>query len=700
MDFLQFSGVNFLETSANEPGFMNFLYVSILTLLGFITVLQTIVNTFSVLASGDIKFMRGNEYRRFTLFLTAQILALVIVGLISFTALNVINYAHYRLFYFAALMAFFGVSALALKYNTNHFLVISLALIALFLCGLSVWQPHLENTLYSIGLLSMSLLFCLVVLQDQSDIKGFFLNAYRVFSISFCFLIFVQVLGFIQFSPMIASAALLILAFLQWCLSVSSLWTNYTQNVEARNRAQERDAQEEKKKLEAIFRDLHDEITGCPNDGFLVNYLNGQVEAGNLKSFALFCIRVRGLRPVQNALGIDIANGLLKSCAQRLAVIGHAIDDFITISDHENHLGCVIRSEGREFFMVSKTTALPSIQRFCDKINETFSVPFEFGGLCLDLQANIGVSLFPDHGWRPQLVMQHANVAVDIAKRGSYESILFDPLLDPSLQRRLILLGDLRGALNRGDIFLTYQPQICLLTNQVLGVEALIRWSHPFLGAVPPDEFIALAEQTGMIKHITRWVCDHAAMDFVRLSLEGLQLKMSINVSPNNLLEDNFATSVLAILEEYEIPSGCFCVELTETAVMLDPERVMASIEHLTRHGVVFSIDDFGTGFSSLVNLKRLKVRQLKIDKDFISNLEFDTEDEAIVRATIEMANCLGVQTVAEGVETLAVIEKLKVLGCNIIQGHYISRAIPIDELIDWLASRPNQTQKIKHLVS
>lgn len=257
----------------------------------------------------------------------------------------------------------------------------------------------------------------------------------------------------------------------------------------------------------------------------------------------------------------------------------------------------------------------------------------------------------------------------------------------------------MRGALNRGDIFLTYQPQVCLKTNEVVGVESLIRWNHPLLGAIPPDEFILLAEQTGMIKHITRWVCDHAAMDFVRLSLEGLVLKMSINVSPNNLLEDNFASSILAILQEYEIPAGAFCIELTETAMMLDSQRVRASIEYLTRHGIFFAIDDFGTGFSSLTNLKRLKVRQLKIDKEFISNLDFDVEDEAIVRATIEMANCFGVQIVAEGVESLAVFEKLKDLNCHIMQGFYISKAIPIDELIEWLASRPNQTRKIQHLV-
>jgi len=697
MDFFQFQGMEFLNPKIFSNSSIQSIHLITLTLCSFLAVLQLAASIFSVRVSGDQSFMRGYEYRRHALFFLSQTITICLASTLVLEATGVFSFPQLSFFCFVLLICYFGVSSLALQYKMNPKVIFYSTSFALLVFTYAVLKPEQTTIVYSLGCLLSALVHCVVSVYLSVDLQKNIRFFYRLFAVLIVGSLCVQQVYPSVYGPEVFLLLLFGISVCQWLLTLSSLWSNYSKSVSERDQAQQDSTARDKKKLESIFLNLHDDITGCPNDGYLVNILNDKIAKAEGKPFAIFCIRVRGLRAVQNALGIETANGLLKACAERLAIIGHATPDVLLISAHNNKLGWVVRSEGREFFMVLGNIAQDNITLACDRINDTFNVPFEFNGLCLDLQANIGVALYPQHGTRPQQVMQYANVAVDIAKRGSYGSIVFDPLLDPSVQRRLILLGDLRGAMSRGDIFITYQPQVCTTTNQVVGVEALLRWDHPFLGKVPPDEFVTLSEQTGMIKHLSRWVCDHAAMDFVRLNLEGVSLKMSINISPNNLLEDNFAGSMLSILEQYQIPAGQFCVEITETAVMLDPDRVIASIDFLTQRGVIFSIDDFGTGFSSLANLKRLHVKQIKIDKDFIINIENNLEDEAIVKATIEMANCLNVQTVGEGVENYAIVEKLRGLGCHVMQGYFIAKPLPIDELIDWLASRPHQTKLIQH---
>ncbi|MEC8010666.1 MAG: EAL domain-containing protein [Pseudomonadota bacterium] len=696
MDFFALQGLDILRPVEVSNSSSSQWFVVSLALSLFIFMLQGATCAFSIYSAQASRFFKEEAGRQSLLFLAIQTIPISIITLLMLVSVSAVEFDDVKFLLIGCFLFYFGLCGKAVGLAVSRTLLVSLfSSLALPLLLVFFFEQY-QGAICTVAFLAVLGWHCYQSINYRLTGHPVMHTAYSVVSITFLVLVFAQELSQSLHSTYLIAGLFFLMSIVQWGISISSLLRNFEMSIEARERDQLKLAENEKKKLQQVFQNLHDEITGCPSDGYLVNFLNTKTAEGLYPQFTLFSIKVRGLRSVQNALGIDTSNGLLKSCAQRLAVIGHGLDHFILVSQHESGVGCVVRGEGQEFYMVADTIDEKAIQKYCEKIVETFSVPFEYGGLCLDLQSNVGVSLYPEHGHSPQQVLQRANIAVDIAKRGHYPHILFDASLDPSVQRRLILLGDLRGAMNRGDVYMTYQPQMDVAGSQITGIEALIRWNHPLLGQVPPDEFIGLAEQTGMIKHITPWVCDHVAMDLVRLNLEGYYLKAAINISAHNLLEDNFASIFLAIAEEYELPLASFCLELTETAVMLDADRAIETIQYLTEKGVSFSIDDFGTGSSSLVNLKRFKVRQIKIDKDFIFNLDNSADDEAIVKATIEMAHCLGVDIIAEGVETLSALEKLKVLECSTIQGYYLAKSMPIDDLVEWLASRPQQTTTIK----
>jgi EAL domain-containing protein (putative c-di-GMP-specific phosphodiesterase class I) len=272
------------------------------------------------------------------------------------------------------------------------------------------------------------------------------------------------------------------------------------------------------------------------------------------------------------------------------------------------------------------------------------------------------------------------------AKRGGNEAVVYDAAIDHGSQQNLSLLSDLRRALENDEFRLYVQPKVRLDSGQAVGLEALVRWAHPQKGLVFPDHFIPFAEQTGFIRLLTAWVLERAAALCGELAADGIRLRMSVNLSTRDLLDPELALKLARVLERHQVQPASFCLEITESAIMDDPQRAQQTLDSLHAMGVELSIDDFGTGYSSLAYLKRLPVQELKIDKSFVLKMEREADDAKIVRSTVDLGHNMGLKVVAEGVENPAVWDLLAEMGCDQGQGYFISRPIPADRLRDWLA--------------
>jgi EAL domain-containing protein (putative c-di-GMP-specific phosphodiesterase class I) len=264
---------------------------------------------------------------------------------------------------------------------------------------------------------------------------------------------------------------------------------------------------------------------------------------------------------------------------------------------------------------------------------------------------------------------------------------VYESKRDSNTPDRLGLLGDLRRALDAHEVRLHYQPKV-RFDGQVAGLEALVRWVHPERGSVPPDEFIAIAESSGLMPHLTEYVLETALGQVARWRAQGLFVPVAVNVSPRDVHTPGFAGSVAARLARHGVPAGALQLEITEHVLLEDPQRAADTLAGLTAHGVKMSLDDFGTGYSSLVHLRRLPVSELKIDRSFVARLAVDTEDAEIVRCTVDLAHSLGLLVVAEGVEDDETWERLRDLGCDAVQGWLVAAAMPPEETTAWLRAR------------
>jgi EAL domain-containing protein (putative c-di-GMP-specific phosphodiesterase class I) len=269
-------------------------------------------------------------------------------------------------------------------------------------------------------------------------------------------------------------------------------------------------------------------------------------------------------------------------------------------------------------------------------------------------------------------------------KRHGGGVMLYDPTLHASSSKTLSLLTELRAAISEGQLRLYLQPKLALDTAKVVGAEALVRWQHPQRGLVPPLQFIPFAEKTGFIRQLTLWVFEEAARHWHMLMGEGLLITLSVNLSTRDLLDPELPQKFQALLTQHDVPAEAFCLEITESAIMDDPQRAQATLERLHAMGFSLSIDDFGTGYSSLAYLKKLPVDELKIDQSFVKNMETDGDDAKIVRSTVELAHNLGLSVVAEGVENEAVWELLRELGCDQAQGYHMGRPMPAGAFYEW----------------
>ncbi|MYV52797.1 bifunctional diguanylate cyclase/phosphodiesterase [Streptomyces sp. SID3212] len=422
---------------------------------------------------------------------------------------------------------------------------------------------------------------------------------------------------------------------------------------------------------------LRDPLTGLPNRQWLLERTwSALEEAESLGArSALVLIDLDRFRSVNDTLGHLAGDRLLLQIADRLRLA-------LPQGAEAARLG------GDEFAVLLPTCdSTTSAQRVARHLVAELSSPLDLDGLTLVLEASAGVAVYPEHALDAEGLLRRADVAMYQAKRDRTGVEVYESKRDSNTPDRLGLLGDLRRALDAGEVELHYQPKV-RFDGQVAGLEALVRWVHPERGRVPPDEFIAIAESSGLMPHLTEYVLDTALAQVARWRAQGLMTPVAVNVSPRDVHTPGFAGSVAARLARHGVPPGSLQLEITEHVLLEDPQRAADTLAGLTGHGVKMSLDDFGTGYSSLVHLRRLPVSELKIDRSFVARLAVDNEDAEIVRCTVDLAHSLGLVVVAEGVEDDETWERLRDLGCDAVQGWLVAAAMPPHEATAWLRAR------------
>jgi len=349
----------------------------------------------------------------------------------------------------------------------------------------------------------------------------------------------------------------------------------------------------------------------------------------------------------------------------------------------------VARLGGDEFaILLLRLASSEHVDLVIQKILRALEMPFVIEGIPIIVEGSIGIALYPDHGTDPDSLIQKADVAMYGAKRsGNYN--IYSVKDDHYSPRRLALMGELRQAIEQNQLFLHYQPKIDLKTMRFTGVEALVRWRHPKHGVIPPDQFIGPAEQTGLIVPLTQWVLRSSLEQHVRWRERHLNFPISINLSTRNLLDPTLPDFIMELFVASGVGPGQLDLEITESAIMTDPEAALDFMKRLKATDIRFSIDDFGVGYTSLSYLKKLPVDTLKVDKSFVINMTKNENDSIIVRSTIDLAKNLGLKVVAEGVENQEALERLLNLGCHEAQGYFISRPLPADDLAVWIKESP-----------
>jgi diguanylate cyclase (GGDEF)-like protein len=424
---------------------------------------------------------------------------------------------------------------------------------------------------------------------------------------------------------------------------------------------------------------LHDPLTSLPNRVLFADRISQAIRsaARSGDEVAVFLMDLDRFKEVNDTLGHHSGDLLLQELSARLQRALRASDS-------------VARLGGDEFgVLLPDLVDRQAIEEVVDRIRAAVERPFYVQDLPLAIETSIGVSIFPEHGQDVDALLQKADVAMYLAKAGNATHVIYDPREDEYDPTRLTLVGELRRAIDSAELTVFYQPKADLRTGEVKGTEALVRWEHPERGLLMPDEFIPLAQHTGLIRPLTLCVIDIAMRQVRTWRNQGLNLSVAVNLATRNLLDAGLPDDVQELLEKWELDPGMVEFEITESTIMADPFRALAVLKRLHEMGTKLSIDDFGTGYSSLAYLKRLPVDAVKIDKSFVLNMVTDENDAAIVRSTIDLARNLGLSVVAEGVEDEAIWQTLAALGCDFAQGHYLSKALPAAELVAWLQQLP-----------
>jgi diguanylate cyclase (GGDEF)-like protein len=388
-------------------------------------------------------------------------------------------------------------------------------------------------------------------------------------------------------------------------------------------------------------------------------------------------------KEVNDTLGHDVGDEVLREVARRF-------------SAQLQSRAFISRIGGDEFaVVVADVDGHGAIDELVQRLIASLRTPIDSRGVAIEVGVNIGIAVAPDHGLDARELLRHADVAMYAAKRHGAGSEYYDVVDDHHTIRRLGMLSELRAAIDSGGIRLHYQPQLSLKSGAVASVEALLRWQHPSYGDVSPGEFVALAEATDLIHPLTYWAIRAALGDVVEWNKRGIELRVAINVSARVLQDIDFPVRLKRLLQETVVRPEQVELEITESAMLVDPERAKLIVKELHGLGVLIAIDDYGTGFSSLGYLRDLRVHSLKLDKSFVVDLETREQNRVIVESTVQMAHALGLQVVAEGVETPWVENYLRSIGYDLGQGYLFARPMTAEDCASWILRFNREPQRL-----
>ena len=393
------------------------------------------------------------------------------------------------------------------------------------------------------------------------------------------------------------------------------------------------------------------------------------------RSIALLLMDLDHFKDVNDTLGHVRGDNLLLQVALRLRSVLFAPD-------------VIARLGGDEFcILLPKLAAIDDVRLVINKLHDCLAAPFMIDGIPIVVETSIGVATMPEHADNADTLLQRADIAMYRAKQMASDFAVYTPEFNPHSHGRLGLMAELRDAIEQNQLLLHFQPKLELKTGRIVGTEALVRWQHPRLGMILPDQFILAAEQTGLIGPLTRWVLIDALSRCQGMSHEDMRLRVSVNLSARSLHDPQLPKMIVDALEVTGAKPDRLMLEVTESAIVLDPKRAEENLVALSRMGVGLSIDDFGTGYTSLASIKHLPVNEIKIDKSFVTHMLTDKKDAMLVRTVIELGHNFGLTVVAEGVETKEVMDALTALGCDEVQGYFISKPQACNSLQSWFSA-------------
>jgi diguanylate cyclase (GGDEF)-like protein len=422
-----------------------------------------------------------------------------------------------------------------------------------------------------------------------------------------------------------------------------------------------------------------DDLTGLANRQQFRERIEHRIaDAGEDLRFSVLLMDLDRFKEINDTLGHVYGDRLLSDLGPRLvAATGEG--------------GFVARLGGDEFgiLLPRGIDRRAEVSPLAERLLRTAGEPFAIDDLTLEIGASIGVARFPNDGGDANALLRCADVAMYAAKEAQSGVKFYAAEQNQHTKRRLSVLSDIRRALTRDEIVVHYQPIVDLEDRLVTGAEGLVRWDHPEHGLIQPGAFVQSVEQSGLIGPLTRHVLEHSIAQCAQWRREGREMSVAVNLSVRNLLDRDLPREIARLLATYLVPAASLHLEITESMIMTDPERALATVGRLSELGVRLSVDDFGTGYSSLANLRRLPIDDLKIDRSFVSPMLVDESDLIIVRSTINLGHDLGLRIIAEGVEDSATLEHLASLGCDLAQGYHLSRPMAADAFGRWLADTP-----------
>lgn len=434
------------------------------------------------------------------------------------------------------------------------------------------------------------------------------------------------------------------------------------------------------------YNATHHPVTSYPNRAFLSNWINQSRQ--HSQSWQLVLINLQRFSEVTKTLGHEKSDVLLR-------IISHNCNELLKNNSaavcldkqHQHYLSTL--DDEHFAVIINKTDARQGPALVNALIAKLIEV-VEFDGMPISTGGVVGIAPFAALDSGATSLLRQAQIALDHGLGSGDNITQYAPYLNPYSQRRLALAGELRHAISDGHLNLYFQPKVVMRTGQVNSMEALLRWQHPQHGFIAPDELVTIAEQLGFIDALTAWVINHAIDSVGKLQQQGHDLVVAVNISALNLKDKDFPQQVQQALTKHNVSSQHLALEVTESAMMDDPKSALVILKQLNQLGIRLAIDDYGTGYSSLAYIKQLPVQEIKIDRSFIEEVNHSKSDAIIVRTTVNMCHDLGLEVVAEGVETAAAMQVLQDMGCDYLQGYYYSKPLPLSEFCSWLAKRKN----------